>query len=625
MEPLSVAAAAGSLAFGTANAVKQISTFVSDVRAARKDMDAVSRELVSIQLCLEAIEGDGRKRAISYPKDVETSLKQILVNVETTIAQISNLLFKLQSGRLGRRVQWALSSKQEVNKFRSSLESNKTALEIAPSLGTISMLASQTNQVLINGIAIDSVTQETGHVSQTTTRIERKLDSMMDRQDQVAYFERLCDETYELRALLETLSSSSGVHGRQGLVGAFATGVQRHASTCMRATQIREPRMISIMTEFDRDLGDNSYAQASSGEGREHEITDVAGTNLEKRSQRTEIYDMGARTGQSYGTIGLRELSSNSAFADLSKLATTEGHFSPNANFVEYREKVTQENIIDGMVGIPTGQRSSPTPVVVRQDLYSTAARSSSGSINTIASGGGFSLAASPTDNIRQAFPVSPSRGRKQSVTMNVNDEMPLLRFTYTINQDTVRFRLRSYADRAIGLGKALPYSTRHETIGPLMCKDDPEKTIEASLQTVLEYSQHKLVFSTNHNTSDLYRCIRDLFYDIWSTLSPGGLSPLVVLRVFLQQGNRILPDCQYLSLQSLDPQEDDNIWLIMSSQLKAHTCQWSSGGGCNGAFQTHKDPVSIKGWDNDMVYFDDHRVQRAPFYDEQARREFDG
>jgi hypothetical protein len=58
---LAITIACASLISGIVTLSQQIATFVSSVRNARKDMDAVSRELSFLKLSLEALGGNSSK------------------------------------------------------------------------------------------------------------------------------------------------------------------------------------------------------------------------------------------------------------------------------------------------------------------------------------------------------------------------------------------------------------------------------------------------------------------------------------------------------------------------------------------------------------------------------------
>lgn len=111
-------------------------------------MDAVVRELTLLKMSLMTLEDDNASRRISYPAEMKTQIHEILLNIEVITQQINDLLTLLSSGKLGRRILWAFHGQDETNKLRSSRESNKSALDMALTIGTISMLGQQKRKVV---------------------------------------------------------------------------------------------------------------------------------------------------------------------------------------------------------------------------------------------------------------------------------------------------------------------------------------------------------------------------------------------------------------------------------------------------------------------------------------------
>src|SRR5947208_3368665 len=99
MEPISIVTGCVSLIGGITNLSMHIAVFVSEVRSARKDMDAVQRELASLSLCLEALKIDCSSRRVDYPEAIKENLAQALVNCDVITQQIKDLLDKLRAGR----------------------------------------------------------------------------------------------------------------------------------------------------------------------------------------------------------------------------------------------------------------------------------------------------------------------------------------------------------------------------------------------------------------------------------------------------------------------------------------------------------------------------------------------
>lgn len=105
MDPFSITTNCVGLAAEATNLLMRISVFVSEVRNARNGMDAVMRELVSLQLCLGVLRDDEQQRHVAYPENMKHQINTILVNIELVFDDMRQLLSNLSAGRLGRRIQ----------------------------------------------------------------------------------------------------------------------------------------------------------------------------------------------------------------------------------------------------------------------------------------------------------------------------------------------------------------------------------------------------------------------------------------------------------------------------------------------------------------------------------------
>ena len=135
MDPLSITAACSGLLGAVTDLSTQITKFVSSVRDARRDIDAVSRELTSLALCLETLRDNSLTN--EFPNKIIGNLLSVLGNCNVVVKDIADLLARLHASISGGRIQWTISGRDEVNRLRSSLESHKSALEIALELMTL--------------------------------------------------------------------------------------------------------------------------------------------------------------------------------------------------------------------------------------------------------------------------------------------------------------------------------------------------------------------------------------------------------------------------------------------------------------------------------------------------------
>jgi hypothetical protein len=139
MDPLSISAACVGVASGAATLSTQIFRFAAQVRASRKDMDAVSREVSSLQMCLETLRDDAV--AINYPPRIRQNIYEILKNCEAKINEMVVLLGTVEARNLGRGLQWTVMYRDQMNAMRVSLEVYKSSLEIALELGSTLLIS----------------------------------------------------------------------------------------------------------------------------------------------------------------------------------------------------------------------------------------------------------------------------------------------------------------------------------------------------------------------------------------------------------------------------------------------------------------------------------------------------
>jgi len=209
MDPVSIAAGSASLAASAITLGRNITSFISDVRNARKDMDAIMRELMSLRLCIVAIGDDDENGHMSFTAEMREQIRKILVNIEFVFNEINAILRRLSSGRLGRRVQWTVSERDTMSKWRSSLEANKAALDIALTTNTISMLAQQWTSLDKQGNDLKTVLEQTHAISLTTTTISNKLDALTVAQRDISNLSSITEEMTNLRQQMSGLSKEN--------------------------------------------------------------------------------------------------------------------------------------------------------------------------------------------------------------------------------------------------------------------------------------------------------------------------------------------------------------------------------------------------------------------------------
>jgi Fungal N-terminal domain of STAND proteins len=135
VEPLSVATACVSLTAGIANLLLQINAFITSIQNAPTEMRGVSDELSSLSVSVESLRANSN--VVQYPVGMQDSLVSVLQNCDLVTREMSALLSKMSSMKLARKIQWTISGQKDMNKLRSSLESHKSALNIALGLTSL--------------------------------------------------------------------------------------------------------------------------------------------------------------------------------------------------------------------------------------------------------------------------------------------------------------------------------------------------------------------------------------------------------------------------------------------------------------------------------------------------------
>jgi hypothetical protein len=132
MDPLSITATCIGLASTITRTSLVVIGFVKDVRAARSDLDTISRELLSVKTVLELLADDVNESTNhSIPQTLQKQIVGIVTNFTSVVVDIEETLKKHDGGELNKAAKWIASGKNDVAKLQSSLEAHKSALEIA--------------------------------------------------------------------------------------------------------------------------------------------------------------------------------------------------------------------------------------------------------------------------------------------------------------------------------------------------------------------------------------------------------------------------------------------------------------------------------------------------------------
>ncbi|KAF8849320.1 WD40 repeat-like protein [Acephala macrosclerotiorum] len=226
MDPLSITATCVGLASTITRTSLAVIGFVKDVRAARSDLDAVSRELQSLSIVLELLADDLNGSANeSIPQTLQKQISGIIANCTGVVVEIEQTLKKHEGGKGMKAMKWVASGKSDVLKLQSSLEAHRSALEIALDMVTLNLtreIKADTQELLCDTSAIKiDTTQILAEIARLQEQLprdpnQRSAGFMLERylDNLTSYAETVCDPFLE--DLDESRGSERGSIKQQG-------------------------------------------------------------------------------------------------------------------------------------------------------------------------------------------------------------------------------------------------------------------------------------------------------------------------------------------------------------------------------------------------------------------------
>ena len=131
MDTANVSSACASALAGVAHLSNQISIFTVSVRDARRDTDAVSREVASLSLGLEAVRDDST--IITYTESISENLLAVLRNSESATYDMATFVEQCSA----REAQWGANDAENMARLRKYIEWQTCSLKIAFELNSL--------------------------------------------------------------------------------------------------------------------------------------------------------------------------------------------------------------------------------------------------------------------------------------------------------------------------------------------------------------------------------------------------------------------------------------------------------------------------------------------------------
>jgi ankyrin repeat protein len=239
MNPLSITAGCSNLVTTILKISIQIDGFVREVRDARWDLDAVSRELISLKTLLEILSEDAENSTGGgFPQSLVSQICGILTNCGGVLEQIEASLQKHAGGGVKRGVKWSLSGRDDMNKLRSSLEAHKSALDIALDMVALYVSLYRHQDQIIQLI----------YTARTMAR-EIKADTEELRNDTAAIKDDTTQILAEIARLQTRLSQDDRIRGGAGFaLQRYLDNLSSYAETSCDLSDEESESEVSVVT-----------------------------------------------------------------------------------------------------------------------------------------------------------------------------------------------------------------------------------------------------------------------------------------------------------------------------------------------------------------------------------------
>jgi hypothetical protein len=132
MDPVSVALGCIALLPPITKASKMIGTFVLEVRDARKEMNMLQAELLSLSTVLEILAQDMKDCPENvFPTRLVEDIKSIIADCKAAVKQVEQCIAAHTDDRTSKSVKWALFGRDSMVKYTSILHAYQRALNMA--------------------------------------------------------------------------------------------------------------------------------------------------------------------------------------------------------------------------------------------------------------------------------------------------------------------------------------------------------------------------------------------------------------------------------------------------------------------------------------------------------------
>jgi hypothetical protein len=274
MDPLSIATSCVTLVATIGNCSLAITKFIRDVRDARSDLALICNELHSLEAVLVLLQDDFAQPSNNVlPPQLVDHLGSILHNCNDVVAEIEKSLLRHRNSRLGAGGHWTIGGgKDDMTKYRTSLEAHKSALELALEMVTMTVtcdIKKDTTEIRYNSAAIPGIKNDTTQILNEIAHLRARLPADLHQGSSGIILERFLDESTNYA---ETVVNEAALSE----LGDWSRTVSR-AHTFENFTSYQAPVSYTDFAFYPPEREDE--ARQFSRYGRSSQVHDLFGNN----------------------------------------------------------------------------------------------------------------------------------------------------------------------------------------------------------------------------------------------------------------------------------------------------------------------------------------------------------
>ncbi|KAK1590392.1 uncharacterized protein LY79DRAFT_217305 [Colletotrichum navitas] len=209
MDPLSIATACVGLAGTITTMAFNLTTFVCDVRDARSEIDAVSRELLSLKSVPELIADDFENAPRPPPDGLLTQISGVLSNCKNVVAEVEGCVQTHQGSRIQKGARWVAFGRGDMARLRATLEAHKTTLNLALEMLSLTTLRDVQQEAIAVKQNTDVLVKDSKDIVEGTARILEAIADLQSKLPGSPRFFMLSRYLDELTTYAETVSDDA--------------------------------------------------------------------------------------------------------------------------------------------------------------------------------------------------------------------------------------------------------------------------------------------------------------------------------------------------------------------------------------------------------------------------------